>query len=461
MAVTSQHDEYDDKHDAWDRMRDFIEGASAVKEVGETYLPKLDRQSKSDYVDYLNRALFYRATGRTHQALLGSVFRKDPMIELPEDMSGEMVDVSMMDLSMIDFSRKVVDEVLATGRYGVLVEFSDDENRPYFVGYKAERIRNWREERIDGKTVLTMVVLEEVDNVEGDTEFDTVEKTRYRALKLIDGIYTVEVFESEIDGEEEGTGDPVLIETITPLRNGEPLEEIPFYFFSPDNLQSEISKPPLLDLVEVNKSHYQTSADLENGRHLIGLPTPIFIGFDAQDKEIVLGAKNALSTENLNARAFFLEFAGAGLGNLERALAQKEQLMASMGARLLEAPRSGVETAETARIRQAGESSLLGMVTRVCSEGLSSCLKKYAWWNGLDNVEKVTVELNTDFVDWGLTGADVAGYVQSYLAGGMSFDTLFYTLEKGEVYKPGTTMEEEQARLDAQGPTGLTATGET
>lgn len=454
MAVETHHQDYEDKHEDWTKCRDFIEGSSAVKAKEEDYLPKLDRQRDDDYDDYIERALFYGAVGRTHAALLGSVFRKEPIINVPTDI--DISDVSMMDLSMVDFSRKVTDEVLAVGRYGVLVEYSDEEDEPYFVGYKAENILNWRMERSEGRMVLTLAVLEEQEVSQGDTVFDNKITTMYRVLRLVDGIYTVELYRSSDTegGDKNAGGTPILEETIVPLRNGLPLEKIPFHFFSASNLQPDIKKPPLLDLVEVNKSHYQTSADLENGRHLAGLPTPIFIGFDFEDQEVVLGTKNALHSSDAGAKAFFLEFTASGLTTLEKALQDKEHMMSVMGARLLEAPRQGVEAAETARIRQAGESSLLAMVTDVLSEGLTEIMKDYVWWAGQDNVDTVSVELNTDFIDYRLDAAEIAGFVSAYLQGGLSFDSLFYNLKKGEAYPEGRTMEEEQRSIEQNPPLG-------
>lgn len=444
MSVDSYHDDYLAKKDDWERCRDFIEGASAVKARGTEYLPALTRQKNDDYEDYLERALFYGASGRTHIALVGSVFRKAPMIKVPDSI--DLSDVSMMDLSMVDFSRKVVDEVLQTGRYGVLVEFSDEEGRPYFVGYKAENITNWRVERREGRMETTLIVLKETEYTEGDDEYTSVEVTRYRTLRLVDGVYTVTLHSSIGD-----TGEFSEEETIVPTRNGEPLSRIPFHFFGPSNLQSNIQKPPLLDLVEVNKSHFQSSADLENGRHMCGLPTPIFVGFDFEDgQEVVLGVKNAIHSTDTSARAYFMEFGGAGLSTLERGLSDKEHLMSVMGARLLEPPRVGVEAAETARIRQAGESSLLGLVTTVVSEGLTNILSQYAWWSGLDTAE-VSVQLNTDFIDYKLAASDVAQYVSAYLSGGVSFETLFYNLQKGEIIPPDRTMEDEERSIEQRG----------
>jgi len=270
---------------------------------------------------------------------------------------------------------------------------------------------------------------------------------------LIDGVYTVELWKkSAQDGQIQAhTGDYILEETIVPEVSGSPLEQIPFQFFGPENLQPAVQKPPLLDLIDINKSHYHNSADLENGRHFTGIPTPIFSGFNVD--KMVLGSKTAVVSTDPASRAYFLEFTGAGLSSLENGMAEKENMMATMGARLLEGRRKGVEAAETARIRQAGETSLLASLTNVCSDGLTRCLK---WFNAWDTNGSTEIEymLNTDFIDDQLQSTDVVNYVSAYLQGGISFDTLYYLLQKGEASVPGVTADQEKVKITSSPPPG-------
>ena len=119
---------------------------------------------------------------------------------------------------------------------------------------------------------------------------------------------------------------------------------------------------PLLDLANVCLSHYRSSADLEHGRHFTALPqvrtSQELIQMNTT-KAFMSGQGTAWVIPNEQAKVGFLEFSGQGLGSLERALEQKKKMMAVLGARLLEGPK-GVEAAETARIRQNTETSILG-----------------------------------------------------------------------------------------------------
>ena len=59
----------------------MLAGEDAVKAGGEKYLPRLDSQSDEEFKDYLNRASFFNATGRTAEAHM--VFRRPPFLKLP------------------------------------------------------------------------------------------------------------------------------------------------------------------------------------------------------------------------------------------------------------------------------------------------------------------------------------------------------------------------------------------
>ena len=52
--------------------------------------------------------------------------------------------------------------MLTVGRAGTLVDWEGEgEKRAYVVRYSAEQIRNWRVSRVNGRNVVTLVVLEE------------------------------------------------------------------------------------------------------------------------------------------------------------------------------------------------------------------------------------------------------------------------------------------------------------
>ena len=90
MHIDDKNDGYMKYFHAWMRGRDFIEGSDAVKAQKEKYLPRLGSHkptlagentsilgiSDTPYEQYLRRATFLNATGKTRDALVGMLTRK-------------------------------------------------------------------------------------------------------------------------------------------------------------------------------------------------------------------------------------------------------------------------------------------------------------------------------------------------------------------------------------------------
>ena len=86
MPIDTKHPEYLEFYPLWEKCEDFVEGEEAVKRAGETYLPRLSGQTANKYENYKQRAVFYAAAARTVAGLVGSIFRKAPVVSLPKQL---------------------------------------------------------------------------------------------------------------------------------------------------------------------------------------------------------------------------------------------------------------------------------------------------------------------------------------------------------------------------------------
>jgi hypothetical protein len=364
MPISTTHPEYDTHQRLWERCRDVIAGEDQVKHYADKkgYLPKLSGQSDDEYEGYRDRAMFYNATSRTVSAITGAIFRKP--VALAPDFE---IDGKLFSERIEQRCREAVRESLSVGRFGVLVDMPPVDpdlaappGPPYALVYKAEQIINWRYETEGDDERLTLVVLHESEMVpDPDDPYMLVSETRYRELLITEaGVYAQRIWK-EIANDATGKKELIIVSEVVPLALGSPLTEIPFVIGGSLSCSCEVEKPPLLDLVNVNLSHFRTSADLEHGRHFTALPTAWVAGF-GDDQELRIGSGTAWVTDNPAAHAGFLEFSGAGLSALSEGLIQKEHLMAVLGARLFEPPRAGVEAAETLRLRQSADTATAG-----------------------------------------------------------------------------------------------------
>ena len=457
MAVDTHHEEYDEHYDQWERCEHAAEGQDEVHKNGIKYLPRLSGQTDLEYKSYRQRALFYNATQRTIDGLTGLLFIKPPVLEYPDGMEPLVADATMSGVNLHQFAEMVAEEVVMIGRAGVLVDHPPRLSaltvaqaqavgmRPYMRLYDAESIINWRSERIDGVDRLVLVVLEEEYKIFKD-EFEYKCEKQWRVLDLTTEGYRQRVMRKNDHGEF------YVEQELYPQADGLPLATIPFEFFGVRDNTPCVDKPPLLDLVDVNLSHYRTTADYEHGLHFTGLPTPVVTGFysDDQSAQLRIGSGTAWLLPDPAAKAFYLEFSGQGLGELREALKAKESMMATLGARILAPEKRQVETAQTAAIHRAGENSVLASIAQSISIGLTHCLEWAANWQGIDG--DIVIKLNSNYLPNSMTSEDVKALVTSWQAGAISHETLFSNLVKGEIIASDVQFEDEKERIDLNAP---------
>lgn len=474
MPVNSTHPAYDLNLETWQRIRDVIAGDAAIKRGGEKYMPRLDSQSDAEYQAYIGRGFFYNATARTVSGYLGLIFRKDPIFELPNKsaalhpaLKAFVNDVDLVGTTLDDYSKNTVSEVIALGRIGTLVDWHQPENRAYLTAYPAESIFNWRERRINGKLKLSLVVLSETANGESGDPFEIKLIPQIRVLKLSDGsspVYQVEIWQLVPKEGNDKEREWKLIQSLTPLRLGKPLDGIPFVFHGASNSRPNIEKPPVEDIVAANLDHYRLNTDYKHGMHFTALPTAFVTGFD-KGTQLRIGSTTAWVTETVGATAQYLEFQGDGLMSFERAMDRTERLMTSLGSRLLQGEQTFAQTAEAMTVRAKGEESVIGGIAKSVSDSINQLLCWVAWWHSSKESPwdfsegDFAYKLNRDFDFEGLSANDLSALVSAWQSGGISRDTLLHNLRVKELLPPGRTEEEEVRLIGSE--TGNRRNGET
>ena len=479
MAVNATHPDYDASALDWSRARDVLSGEDAVRAAGEKYLPRLDSQTDEEFVAYRKRASFFNATARTADGYVGLMFRRPPFIKVPESSAGVgraladfLNDADLFGTTLAAYAKNVVWEVMGVGRAGSLVDWEDQvEQRVYVSLYQAEQIINWHVERVNGRTVPTLIMLRETVTKPpgpGADEFvpETVEQIR--VLRLVAGDMVADAggmreYHCQVDiwqpkaGQKQQQGTKTewqLVETKIPLRLGKPLPLIPFVFHGPRHSRPDVDRLPLSDLIAVNLDHYRLDADFKHGLHFTALPTAWVSGFD-KTSTLRIGSSTAWVAEAPGAAAGFLEFTGQGLTTFERAMDRDERLMAVLGTRLLEDQKKVGETAQAIELRQSGEYSVLGSLAGSVSESLTQVLRWVYWWNSTEPVPdavtdgEVLIKVNTDFSTKGMDSTELQAVVAAWQSGAISRDTMFELFRKGEILPDGRTNQDEEALVRA------------
>lgn len=457
--VDTTHSDYDKFSPKWKRVRDTFAGQDAVHAAGEAYLPKLKEQMADDYKSYVKRAGFYNATWRTVSGLIGMMFRKQPQVKVPGSIENYLDDIDMAGTPLDTFARKCALEVLGTGRMGIMVDYPPVDGmvplnlaaaqemglRPMLKTYRAENIINWKYDRVRNHWKLVKVVLTETVE-ETEDEFKGNAVHQWRVLDLDgEGSYRQRVFRKQ-DGDAE---EFVQVGAdIYPKMGKRNLTELPFYIVGPDGIDSDVDEPPLIDLVDVNLSHYRTNADYEHGCHFTGLPTAVVTGYvqEGETKEtFYIGSTAAWTFPDPSADAKFLEFTGQGLSALRENLERKEQQMAVLGARMIAEEKRVAETATTAAIHRTGENSVLASIAMAISEALETALTTFAQWANAKG--DVTYQLNRDYNPAMLDAPTLTALLKAVQLGQMSEQSLFEIMQRADMIDSEVTFEEEQERI--------------
>lgn len=429
--VTYTRGDYEAALPSWMLVGDVVAGEEAIKAKGEEYLPnpsaveENDPERRSVYDRYKQRASFFNATGHTLQGLIGAVFRKDPELKVPAGLEYVSTDVDGSGVSIFQQSQKVLEDVMAKGREGLLVDYPNteapasraDQNaglmRASIVRYQPGKIVNWRTTKVGGAHLLSLVVLHETAEEDGEDGFSVAEIEQYRVLRLLGGVYQVEIWRKNAKGNAWEVHD----EYIPRKGNGTAWNRIPFVFAGAQNNDSSIDKAPLLDLARLNIKHYQVGADWYNALFYAGQPQPWMAGLTQQwvemleEKGVVFGSRAPVMLPE--GGAFGIETVTADSA-IQKELGDLEQRMVALGAKLMQ-PGGAVKTATEVNSDDAAQHSALSLASANVSEAYTQCL---VWMGEFNNAAgEASYQLNQDLVEHKLDAQLIKEIVVAWMSG--------------------------------------------
>jgi hypothetical protein len=138
-----------------------------------------------------------------------------------------------------------------------------------------------------------------------------------------------------------------------------------------------------------------------------------------------------------------LEFTGAGLMQIAKAMETTVETIVILASRILAPEKSSNdESALAAAIRSNAETSSLAGIVSALSKEITEMIRIVSWWSNKDP-EKVKININSDFMPAVLTGSDMLSYVTAWIKGAISYETLFDTLKSGDVVAGDRIIDDE------------------
>jgi hypothetical protein len=169
--------------------------------------------------------------------------------------------------------------------------------------------------------------------------------------------------------------------------------------------------------------------------------------------ELYVGANAAIFLPDNQAKVGLVEFHGQGLQPHENALKADLEMMAMFGASILQGTPAVQETATSVAWRMSGSDSPVQSLVSVCSQAMTWALQVHSWWRAAsENIDDPAthITLNKDLIANVMPPQQLQALMQALLNGTISYETFFYNLQRGEIARPLTTAEEEQALIEDQ-----------
>ena len=428
-AVSTQHPIYQELKKMRETCRDVVSGQNRIKSKRERYLPRLSGQSVDDYNNYLNRALFFSIGSKSLQALVGMASLKRPTVKAPKSLESTYFNFTE-NLTFTEQYVKMVHEVALQNQAYAYVEWPKNGGDAYVVVLSAESVINWD---YDDHGELYMIVIQE-DFYKKVNKYQREKVIRHRELIIENGVYVQNIYENN-----------VFVEKVTPKILNNTLSKLPLIAFHSKGLGITDEPPLLLDIANINISHYMTSADLEHGRHFTGLPTPIITGANT-DTKLYIGSNQFIVLPDKNANAKYLEFTGQGLASLEKALTEKQSMMASLSARLLDNSSKGSEATDAVKLRYLSETASLTTLVKTINVVLNMLYNIIAE-SLREDPNSVNITLDTDFLGTQLNHSDMSTLINGYISGAIDLDTLVYNMRLGQRLNPELSDDEVKTEI--------------
>jgi hypothetical protein len=443
MPVSTIHNQLRYQLPIYELVSDCVEGEHRVKFRKQKYLPMpnatdVSNENVARYNAYLTRAVFYNVTRRTLGGLVGQVFSRAPIIEVPKAFDPIIEDATGLGMGFEQLAKSAAGHVVSKGRSGVHIDYPNTggtvtraellsgDIRPLFTVYKPEDIINWRWIKRGGRNVLILVVLKGF-YIKGDDGFVETRAPEYKVLRLdASNEYTITTYRDTSDQP---------IGTVKPTDPaGKAFSEIPFSFIGSENNEPNISDAPLYDLASLNIAHYRNSADYEESCYVSGQPTAWFAGLTEQwVKEVLKGEVQ------MGSRAAIPLPVGATAGILQpnpntlpsEAMKAKEGQMVALGAKLVQ-PLAVQRTATEAVIDSSYETSTLSASADNVSDAMTFSLQWAARFSGEDE-SKVKFVLNTEFDLLKMDANERAQLISEWQLQAITFGEMRANLRRGGI----------------------------
>ena len=423
----------------WAVMAAVTRGTNYLRDLSETYLPQEPREDEDAYQTRVDRSVLSPYTSRLIETAAGAILRKPIHIEGDQYWLDLAQNIDGLGSNINEYARRALVSSLTYGHSAILVDYPAATNvlnlaeeralgrRPYFVHIDAPQIWGWRQETtLPGSPLVQVRIHDYTVRPLNDFGEEQIEQMRVIYPGRYD-LYTLgqEVVEFSSSG-------------------GYSLNQIPLVPIYSNRRGMLRSQPPLLDIANLNITHYQRQADLIHALHIAAMPTLVLEGWDDTTGSATMGVNYAIAMQPGN-KAYYVQ---ADATSFDAQMAELESLasqMSTLGVTKLFGQKFVAESAEAKRIDQAQSNSVLSIISQELESALNQAFAFAAEYVGMEPPE---ITIDRDFDYYRLIGQDVAVLTQLNASGKISDAMLLEILRRGEVLPDNVNIEDEMEAAD-------------
>lgn len=386
QAAHTTHPDYETRLREWKKMRTCMKGEAAIKDEGETYLPRPSGM-KNEYADaynaYKERAHFPLICSYALSGVLGVIITKMPEFNFPKELEYLHKNATKDGRNIQQLFLDVIVEIFQTGRVPLVVDIMPNTREFRIVQYRAEDLINWKSSVINDEKSIALAVLEQKVFDDEDIFSHSSHKV-YRAMMLdAGGKYTVQTYDEDSHLLEE--------ETVKPKYMGETLDQLPISIAGSISNSPDIQPIPLIPVANCSIQIYRKEADLANSEFLSCNPTLCITGADNDENTPnVVGSSVMIVLPDAQARVFYTMTDTAALQHIKGHIDDLYEEAIRHGVAILDS-RKGVEAAEALRIRQATQSSSIYSIYLSALNAIRKSVVLMCKWAGY-NEEDVIID---------------------------------------------------------------------
>lgn len=390
-------------------------GTQTMRAAGQTFLPKEPKEEDRDYQVRLSRSTLDNYYKQAVRKAVAKVFSKDIAVtNAPLRMIPLLEDIDSQQRNLTQFCKDVFEDAMNHGVSYILVDlpqlpmdmpFKNKAEelafgaRPYWVKVASSSVLTARSAMIGGSERLSVFRFQETISELAEDYIGERTVTQIREYHQFP--------------DANGNAGPVEYVIYRQDDNGWYVHEsgivsasaIPIAPVYTNRTAFYLGKPPMMELAELNVSHWAQSSDLSNIIHIVTVPFLLAKGLSQMDangqvQSLEIKVNGALQTPNPQASVEWIEHTGNAVASAQENLDRLVKRMEHLGNQLTTQASTSVTATQSAISAAEANSDLKSMALGL-QDGINTALYFTAEILGEQSYGEASVNtsFSVDFVD--------------------------------------------------------------